>query len=1092
MLLHNVWTKIKLRLKWNQRLISIFKQMTPEQKQQLETLTYKARMYRMVELGRLARSDRQVATTLNTLEKGDEYDRLLALQSCYGSGDGEQVLRCVTDASRQVRCLALRLLPVVGDDRQVLAVLNTATYKQRRTLLRKLLNRGRRSCIDTFINSLAEEGSAQLSRLLPLASASVVMRHLDTVLDGSKDWQLLTRQHPTIATDLLLSQAEAASDFDPRLLYQVNAVLPRLTEFSPDQALTLCRSVSRTISLGRLNSLQTLVWRRPQEFADLILQSSDRVSVNFDQVAHKLDLEQLIALITHRKNTVNTYNILSRLTPENRQAVYDVCGDWRSSDGCIASEIIALLPRHIREQEARYHLNLPVLATRPTQRLPYVAFLPWDEVVATLDSFVRNPDPDLRVAALTVLVSAVRYNRSHVPDILAIVQARRNEQDPVRCAMLTGFADLPPSIWRAEHLDLLSQVITDALNAADLSNATGSAVESLIVAILPFHPAWSTQQLVILVQKRGQVSFYNLGDRLTDADILRIATFLLPILQTWERSESEVTILNVARSLGRRLRVFDSLVKMLERIIQNTRNQWIAVSALSILALHRRERLQQLIPELVKQDPSWVTQPIVYNYLHRHRQDLLTPFLGQLAYSGRFSTGKTRFVLPFVKGFGRWTPTQQRIFAATLNEITQDEQRDTPTLLRVITQLAALPSVAPARLIELASHLNTKLAVRDAALRALSQLDTGLGIPTLITAMDDDRARIAIYALRRSLMEMPVKGAVQLLLAVPMTKVTVAKEVVRLLGDLGDETAYRELLALDSRELHRDVRVALVRALWSHLEREETWYILERAAISDDPAIATVVGRIPADRLSADAGRHLISVLATLLGHSDPLVRLDVLRRCVQLPVADSEVVLLPKLLRAINSPLPDESAVAANAVFTTYSGKYASVVGNVVKSIIANRGTLQQTVVSLIAQVNWNRRHLLPTARTVLDVLATDPLTASLRVSLAIAALPGEELVVVFEQLAAGGEMHAEVLFDAVQKIGSLNRNSISDLTVIEVALAISNDDRLRRLALAALVVQSQAYGWNEERKEKLHVFRHDPSPMVAAAAQFTFLHDD
>ncbi len=86
-----MWTKIKLRLKWNQRLIKIFKQMTPEQKQQLETMTYKARMYRLVELGRLAKSDRQVATTLNTLEKGDVYDRLLALQSCYGSGDGEQV-----------------------------------------------------------------------------------------------------------------------------------------------------------------------------------------------------------------------------------------------------------------------------------------------------------------------------------------------------------------------------------------------------------------------------------------------------------------------------------------------------------------------------------------------------------------------------------------------------------------------------------------------------------------------------------------------------------------------------------------------------------------------------------------------------------------------------------------------------------------------------------------------------------------------------------------------------------------------------------------------------------------------------------------
>lgn len=57
-------------------------------------------------------------------------------------------------------------------------------------------------------------------------------------------------------------------------------------------------------------------------------------------------------------------------------------------------------------------------------------------------------------------------------------------------------------------------------------------------------------------------------------------------------------------------------------------------------------------------------------------------------------------------------------------------------------------------------------------------------MPTLIEAMNDDRARIAIYALRRSLLEMPVSRALLLLRAVPLEKVTVAKEVVRLLGEL--------------------------------------------------------------------------------------------------------------------------------------------------------------------------------------------------------------------------------------------------------------------------------------------------------------------
>ena len=50
-----------------------------------------------------------------------------------------------------------------------------------------------------------------------------------------------------------------------------------------------------------------------------------------------------------------------------------------------------------------------------------------------------------------------------------------------------------------------------------------------------------------------------------------------------------------------------------------------------------------------------------------------------------------------------------------------------------------------------------------------------------------------------------------------------AKEVVRLLGELRSDAAYAALLALDAPTLHRDIRIALLRALWDHLEREETW-----------------------------------------------------------------------------------------------------------------------------------------------------------------------------------------------------------------------------------------------------------------------------
>ncbi|GER92265.1 hypothetical protein KDW_64270 [Dictyobacter vulcani] len=85
---------------------------------------------------------------------------------------------------------------------------------------------------------------------------------------------------------------------------------------------------------------------------------------------------------------------------------------------------------------------------------------------------------------------------------------------------------------------------------------------------------------------------------------------------------------------------------------------------------------------------------------------------------------------------------------------------------------------------------------------------------------------------------MPEDEALKLLQDAPLNKITVAKEVVRLMGELGTEAAYQQLQAMQQQELHRDVRIALLRALWSYLERPETWESFRRAAQDPDLSIA--------------------------------------------------------------------------------------------------------------------------------------------------------------------------------------------------------------------------------------------------------------
>ncbi len=872
------------------------------------------------------------------------------------------------------------------------------------------------------------------------------------------------------------------------LTWRINAVLPILAETHPDHMLAIVNALVRYTPLANLQ-LQPLVAKRPNELADLLLNLSDKVSLNFSRSIRQLDLDRILRLIERQENFLYNRNWwFRRVQPEQRAVIYTrYAKGWYDSEGCLSGVIIAALPRELRYQEARRHMGLPALATRPAQRLPYAAYLPWDEALTILTPFIKNPDPELRALALQTLMGVVRFHREKLSEALVLVHARRNEQDPVRCAMLTGLAELPPGAWQPDHLDDLAQIISEALDSADFSPATAHAVGKLIFLLLPRYPDWGATQLVALATKNGSLRGHSIEKHLSDADVQRLAPALLPVLHAWRDRERAQEIFAVAAALGKRLRVFDGFIDIFQYAINKWK--WYAEVALECIAKYRYELLHTIVPQLIEKDQSWVTRKQVYTYLHRHRQDLITPFLGQEAFSGWFSTGLTRFVLPLTTGFHRWTPEQQRIFVTTLTSVTYDEKRDNRALFFVISQLAALPAVAPTRLIELAH--DKRLAIRDTALRALGRLDdVSQGVPTLLDSLNDDRARIAIYVLRRAVLAMPAEKAFIMLNAVPLQRVTVAKEVIRLLGDLASEEAYRMLLTMYGKEeLHRDVRVALLRALWTYLEDSETWEVIENAAQSSDAAIAKSVARIPSERLSPTAQQHLLAVLALLLSHPEPEVRQATLERCISLPITDTEKVLLPKILTALTSRFPDERNAAAQAIFATYTGKYASAVGQAVTTLLPRHRALQDAVLHLQRVLLTNKRLHMPTAYTVLDALEQDALATRLSLGIAITALPVEELVIYLTRLAANGRLHAGVLAYACTMLENPRcRTDLADFIHLEKTFRSSSDERLRRLAFAALVgLASTAQGWTEECLTLQRQYRSDLSLFVADAALFT-----
>lgn len=915
----------------------------------------------------------------------------------------------------------------------------------------------------------------------------------------------------------------------------------------PNGALRLVEALARTAPLHRLD-LDALCLKHPAEVVDLVLREGDPGDLSIHHIAHRLDQQRLLALIEKYFATLEYHSHwLPTFKPETRLALYtSFSALWRDHRGCLSADLVALLPRTQREQEGRRHLALSALATHPEKRLPYAAFLPWDEAYHLLEPFLHDPSQNTRVLVLQTLTQAVQYERHRLPDLLTLVCTHLNEPDPVRGQIVNALAELPQSIWRLEHLEELESITRCIIDAFDTSSFTVGALLFLLLRVLACAPEWSAAHMALVTQKYGLVLYADRRKYLTEQVVRQIGPALRPVLISWAEQGDEQKLQPLIALFGKRVRVFEVLLDALEVALKHHPSAHFGNTILATFRKHSPERMAHVIPQLLQKGEGKILYPEILTYMFRYRQDLLTPlFAGQLqtvripspngkSQARQKGRRKRRFR---VSGYPGWTAHQQALVVQKLLEIINNESSDPPSIISAITRLAALPAVPSTHLIALAN--DPRPVVRDTALMQLAKLDNGEGIAALQDALRDWRAVRALYALRPWFVTAPTQQALAVLRSIPLTKVTLAKEVVRVLGELPGEEAYQELLAWERQELHRNVRIVLLRALWSHLEREETWQILEREAQSPDmtialstarlslsPALAKVshtrkrfrrwrkqpatlhqifrfsewntmtLAHLSGEQLVVQAQQRLMHLYALLLQRPEMEVRAAVLRDCMRLAAADEGQALLAQLLAALDSEHEDLCTAAASAIFGTCIASDAPLIGQAIQRLLSNRAALQ-TVLHAIRPELPNQSQLLPVVRAVSAALAIDPLTIKLRLGLVMTFLPWEEVASLLREGAASGILHADALAHACHTLSAVlgrygrpGRSDGAELVQLEEALAAHPDEYLRRIALAALLTQAELPpGWSEERRARLQVYRADPSPLVAAAAQFTVL---
>ncbi len=1098
---------------------------------ELEGLPGPKRQNAVAQLGRAAQGGDAPARSLLRELAGhsDPWWRWLALLGLATAGDDASLLASLTDAARSVRERAWAQLLQQGQMPTLLTALGTQGHSKTAARLAGRLVRARSSPELEALMVRFSTNPVWLDRL-PACSEATVRAALPELEARGRGvaWRAVARFHPRLLRDQLVAALKGVKTPDSRLTWRIHDVMSDLLAADPDAALDVVEALfdlsvapqplgkwiarlarlrpERTFDRLKARQLSGLPAPRPGLFSSVRFVRPDRLGLERlkwlvsnapsalpEGSAGRAWMARLAeadrsALVTHwlghRVGSWGAFLFAFAAPSPEREASFD---GWQraacNAEGLIAVARLHALPLDLRLREARRHLHeLPWLQSRPVERRVYAELLGFDEAESELQPWLAHPEGTERGVALGLWLGTVRHDAARTPLAIAAVRRRKNEQDPVRQAMLAALARLPTGRLRATPVEELVGIVGEALDAADLSPHTAKEAQRLAAVVLSVEPVAGAELLTRVLRVRGSVDGHAIGARLTPVDAGRLDPVLAPLLDDWVRHERAAAALGLLSGLHHRLRHMPRTLDAVDALC-GLPNLLALGALLDVLARHAPDRFAARALRIVEADDSAICLPRVARFVATVRTDLLGRFLGKAPMVGRWATGRTHWVLDFGLRFHGWTSAQQARYAALLVALVDTPDRDVPTCRWAMERLTRLTWTPSEPLRRLSS--DPRPPIRDLAIRALPNLDDGSGLQALLDCMGGDRARIATYALRRELSELTPAAVIAQLRAVPMGRVTVAKEVVRLMGELGGPEARGALVAMGAGALHRDVRIALLRALWDHIESPEAWALLDAAARDPDPVLASRLLSIPLDRLSPAADARLAELFAHVLSRPEPQARLDFLDSVGPAPLRDHGRVLLGALVRHLATPDPAEAARTLGVVMQRMKEGEVPLVVARLAGLLPKRRHLQALVDRLAEGLHyWSPPVHVELAHALEGPLSADRLAAVPCIRLAARVRTSAEVAELLEVLEARGHLHHDAIVEAcAQAAKGASPHSAA------TRLVRSKAPRLRRVALAALVAAAAPEnGWTPERRALLAKLAADESLEVAAAAAWVF----
>jgi hypothetical protein len=860
---------------------------------ELDSLGYGARLARVARLGHEA-GRTALAPLMAGLLAGDAHEACLALELARAAGDEAVLLRGLTHPSCRVQGRAAAFAgPFIRDDAALERALPELSPAVRRRFLKGVALERRGALAARLLPLvLSRHGAPEACILLPALEADAVRRLLPELGHALGSWRTLVLHHPDVVRDFLQSRLASAPERERASLFsRYRTALAELTLSRGAEVLALVRDFAPPDMLPSFleSTLPRLARRYPEQLFALLTRPAYRARLlvqglpwGLPRHARAFSPDQRLALARALAEAPQQFaRFLEALPPSERAGLFTHAFAG-APPRLLPDALLTALPHALRDTEAVRQLTLREVQEDAERQLAMHALRAIEHAREPLQKAAFASKAEDRARALTLLVSSTGLSRRGLAETLTSLARLKNDQDPVRLAVLSELARLPLSLFTPEHLPALEAQVTYVVEARDTSRGTQSALQDLAFRLLRAHATapesplfrFALATLRRLAGQSGTLALPPLEKDLPRGTEHHLFAALLPLIRSASQRESHSLLLTLTQALGRRAWNVDMLQAMLEPLTEATPD-WVAQSAIQHWLAPPRTR-DARVRKLLDRDETVITLPRVFEHLHLRRQEWLDPFLAGRRLKGRFATGKTGWVPPATSGFHRWLPRQQARFTELLLRIARDTERsawERMSVLRILPRLQGVTVDTFAFALE-----SRDVPTAEAALEALASLDRPeTALPLLLENLDGDRARVAMYAVprvARLIAPETLSTALATLLSREKLKVTVHKEVLRLLGTFRTPQSLALLRQQwEQPRLHRDVRIAVGHAARQLLDDPEAWTLLEALARSEDTYVAkSLLDQHPA-LLPPEARPRYTALVLQVARHADLSVR---------------------------------------------------------------------------------------------------------------------------------------------------------------------------------------------------------------------------